>query len=118
MTATTLNTQATSVRRIKYFRVPIYCANMIPNVTYTAAINGINIGPYCKPKGGVLGGPLTSDSTGKLQFTYLLSIPYNTTFLTNPSNTTGILNQSKVITMTDPFGRISITYLPITMKSN
>lgn len=118
MITTTLSTPTTQVTRIKYFTIPIYLANMLPNVTYTATVNGTNIGPWCKPEGGVLGGPLTSDVTGKLRLTYMMSIPYNKTYLTNPRINIGILNQQKTIVFTDPLGGTSISYLPITLKSN
>lgn len=118
ITVSTLNTPASTLTRVKYFIVPLYLANMLPTTTYTASINGNNIGQWCKPRGGKLGDPLTSDSTGKLQLTYMLSIPYNTTYLTNPSINAGLLQQNKQITFTDPLGRTSITYLPVTLKSN
>jgi hypothetical protein len=118
MTATTLNTPASIVSRVKYFRVPFYLTNMVPNTTYTAAINGNNIGAWCKPDGKALWAPLTSDATGKLRLTYMLSIPYNTTYLTNPSINAGLLSKSTMITFTSPTGDVSYSYLPITLKSN
>ena len=118
MVNTALTTTATNIKRVKYFRIPLYLTNMIPNVVYTAAVGGVNIGPWCKPDGGVLGGPLTSDATGKLRLTYHLSIPYNTSFLTTPNINVGLLQNKMLVTFTDPLGGTSITYLPITMKSN
>ena len=118
MTTSTLSTIASQVSRIKYFRVPIKLTNMIPNVTYTAAINGSNIGPWCKPQGGQIGDPLVSNAQGQLQLIYMYSIPYNTTFLTSPNIDAGLLNQKKAITFTDPLGFTSTSYLNTTLKSN
>lgn len=117
-TPTTLNTPVATVTRVKYFRVPFYMTNMLPNTTYTAQLAGNDIGPWCKPNGQLLGAPLTSDATGKLRMEYLMSIPYNTTYLTNPSVDAGLLYKTRMITLTSPQGDVSYAYLPITLKSN
>lgn len=118
MIASTLSQSAGTTTRVKYFIVPIKLTNMIPNATYQAAVNGINIGAWCKPQGGQLGDPLLSDATGKLILSYMYSIPYRTTYLTNPNINAGLLNNLKTITFTDPLGGVSISYLPTTLKSN
>lgn len=91
---------------------------MLPNSVYTATVSGINIGPWCLPEGGNLGDPLLSDSTGQLKFTYHLSVPYRTTFVNSPDIDAGLMQNSKQLVLTDPVGRTSVAYIPITMKSN
>ena len=109
-----------TVPKVKYFPVELYCTNMLPNTTYTASVDGINIGPYCKPYGKDLGAALVSDATGKLRAQYMMSINYQTNYLVSPgsSSNNSLLFSSKTIQFTDPLGRISQTYLPVILKTN
>lgn len=117
-TAAQLTTQANSINRTKYFPIEFYCTNMLPNTTYNAYIDGILINAFCKPFGGKMGSPLTSDGTGKLLVVYMFSIPYVQSFLVNPNVPNNNLIQfSKTVTFVDPFNRSSTVQFPFCVKS-
>jgi hypothetical protein len=54
-----------------------------PSTVHTFSFNNVDVSANCKPFGGVLGSPLTSDYSGKLQFTF-----YYNSGITTGSNVT------------------------------
>ena len=112
-----LTTQATSIQRVKYFPIELYCANMIPNTTYTAYVNGQNVNQFCKPYGGKLGAPLTSNAAGKLRLQYMMSVAYNQNFLVPPALNTNMIQTTQTITFVDPFNKSSTANLPLFLRS-
>jgi hypothetical protein len=113
-----LTTQATSIQKVKYFPIELYCANMLPNTTYDAYLGTQLINSYCKPYGKTLGAPLTSDATGKLRMQYMHSVPYNQSYLVNPSvQVSNLISSNPTISLVDPFGNRSSVQLNILTAS-
>ena len=118
--ASQLTSAATSTPRTKYFPIELYCANMLPNTTYDAYMDGVNVNAFCKPFGGGLGSPLTSGSGGKLVFQLHVSVTYKQAYLVNPggggTNGTAV-SSARVLTLIDPFNRKSTFNLPIALQA-
>ena len=112
-----LTTQATSIARVKYFPIEVYCANMIPNTTYDAYVNGQLVNAFCKPYAGKLINTLTSNAQGKLRFQYMMSVAYNQNFLVPPVVNSNIINATQSINLVDPFGRSSTYKLPVMLRT-
>ena len=113
-----LTTQATSIQRVKYFPVELFCTNMMPNSPYDIYVDDVLVNDFCKPYGGNLGDDLISDANGKLRIQWMFSINYNQNYLSNQNNSTGVVNSTKTIRFVDPHGRESLTYMPILMKAS
>lgn len=117
-TTSSLTSQATSVAKVKYFPIEIYCANLLPNTTYDAYANNQLINSFCKPWGGKLGSPLTANSSGKLLFQYMTSVQYEQTYLVNPSvANNNLINTAITFSLVDPFNRASTISIPFILKS-
>jgi hypothetical protein len=115
---TQLTTQATSIARVKYFPIELYCTNMLPSTTYDVYLGTQLINAFCKPYGGKLGAALTSDASGKIRIQYMHAVPFNQTFLVNPSTkTSNLINMNPTVTFVDPFGNRSSTQLNIITAS-
>jgi hypothetical protein len=114
-----LTTPATSIQRVKYFPLEVSCSNMVPGATYDVYANGVNVDAFCKPYGGVLGAPLTANSSGKLTFQYHMAMPYQQSYVVQPmaSPTTALVNAAMVLSMVDPFGNKSTINVPLTFKA-
>lgn len=113
-----LTTQATSINRVKYFPIELYCTNMLPNTKYDAYLGTQLIDAFCKPYGGTLGAPLLSDSTGKLRLQFMHAVPFKQSFLVNPSTkTSNLINANPTISFVDPFGNRSTIQINIVMAS-
>ena len=114
-----LTTPATTFPRTKYFPIELYLANMLPNTTYDAYVDGQLVNAFCRPFGGNLGSPLTSDVNGRLIVQYQVAVPYNQQFIVNPvASNTNLVSAQKIISFVDPFGKTSSTVLPFILKSS
>jgi hypothetical protein len=110
--------QTSNISRTKYFPIEVSCSNMFPNTTYDAYADGQIINAFVKPFGGVLGGPLTANSSGKLTFQYHVGIPYNQSYLVNPNvSNTNLVESSITLTLVDPYNRSSTKTIPLLFKS-
>ena len=61
--------------------VNITATGLKPSTVHTLQVTGANttnVSSYCKPYGGVLGGPLVTDNTGSIQFTYFYNSQIST----------------------------------------
>jgi hypothetical protein len=118
LTSSQLTTPAKTINRTKYFPIELYCVNMIPNTTYDAYANGQLINAFCKPYGGNLGSPLTSNASGKLTIQYHASVQYKQQYIINPSvGNNSLVQSSIVINLVDPFNNSSVVKIPLLLKS-
>lgn len=113
-----LTTPATNIIKTQYFNVELRCVNMVPNTQYDAYVDGAKVNAFCKPFGGNLGDPLLSGPDGTLVLQYHMGISYVQKYVTKPNTPLQpqLVNKPKMITFVDPKGRMSTTYLPVTMK--
>lgn len=114
-----LTTPATSIPRVKYWPLEVYCCNCLPNTNYDAYANNVNINAFCKPYGGKLGQQLQANSSGRLLFQYMMAIPYNQNYVVQPSVNAASAMVSSVmnISLVDPFGNQSTVAIPMALKS-
>jgi hypothetical protein len=117
--AAQLTTPANSTPRTKYFPLELNCANMLPNTTYDAYMDGQLVNAFCKPFGGILGGPLTSNAGGRLTFQLMLSVIYKQQYLVNPGGGSGAVSvaSAKTLVLIDPFNNSSTFNLPISLQA-
>ena len=107
-----------SVPQTKYLPVEVHCSNLVPNTHYDVFVNDNNVDAYCRQYGNRLGDPLTSDQFGKLRFQYMLAMPYHKAYLTKPNpSRTGLVDESLLITIQDPWGHTSQQILPLLFYS-
>lgn len=117
-TADQLTTQATSIAKVKYFPIELYCSGMLPNTTYDAYANATLINAFCRPYGGRLGSPLTSNSSGALVFQYLSSVQYAQQYVVNPPvSNNNLISSAITIHLVDPFNHSSTINIPLVLKS-
>ena len=90
---------------------------MMPNTTYNVYVDGQLVNAFCKPYGGKLGSPLTSDATGKLRAQFMFSVQYLQKYLVNPKANNNLISSSKTITFIDPYNQSSTASIPLLMKS-
>lgn len=113
-----LQTQATKIAKTKYFPIELHCSNMIPGTTYDAYANSVLINAFCRPYGGRLGSPLTSNSQGQLTFQYLASVNYVQSYVVNPQvGNNNLIESGITIHLVDPFNNSSTYTIPMTYKS-
>lgn len=86
---------------------------MLTNTTYQFFLNGINMGWACKPFGGILGGPLTSDNFGKLSFILLHDQRHSTGYITTNMN---VVQSYLKCELRPPSGPSGFFYMPLYLK--
>lgn len=99
--------------RSKTFSVPIKMVSLLTVTTYTFFVNGINMGWACKPFGGILGGPLTSDVNGKLNFQFMFDQQHLSGYI---ANGTDILTTRLTCELRGPNNLSTFFYIPISLK--
>jgi hypothetical protein len=113
---TLLTTQSSKVVKHRCFPIEIAAKGLAPKTNYNAFFDGVNVNAFIKPYGKNLGTQIISDAKGQIKALFLMNINYNENFITNTQTTAKSITRNRVLTLVDPNGNATTSYIPTLQK--